>query len=335
MLNPSKERELKQTLSQGHIFKLVCGAGNEQPYEVYWLSYIYTIAGADIIDIAAMPDIVVAAKNGIRDAYKFMKDNNYEYISTNKPFITISIGMEGDTHTRKASIIKDRCLVNHLCSLCVNVCPQDAIDLPSIDSSKCIGCGKCQSICRYNAIKFIYTTKIDHKNLLSCIELGADIIELHASVADTGSTVNEMERIYINLPREYISLCINREKLSNEDLIDLIKESYFVVGDTLMIQSDGIPMSGFNDEYNSSLQSIATADIINKNITVKIPIILSGGTNSKTAKLSKYLGVDINGVAIGSYARKIVKPVLTYPSNDNILIAIETAKSLVKEIKEA
>ena len=34
--------------------------------------------------------------------------------------------------------------------------------------------------------------------------------------------------------------------------------------------------------------------------------MLSGGTNSKTAELAKMCSINYNGIAIGTYARKIV-----------------------------
>ena len=64
-------------------------------------------------------------------------------------------------------------------------------------------------------------------------------------------------------------------------------------------------------------------------------IMLSGGTNSKTAKLAQMCGVNANGVAIGSYARKIVRDYIvrddfytdTYVLND----ALQIAKKLVDD----
>jgi hypothetical protein len=74
-------------------------------------------------------------------------------------------------------------------------------------------------------------------------------------------------------------------------------------------------MSGSNDDYNTTLQAIATADIVQK---AKIPVwlLLSGGTNSNTTELAKLFAVNVHGVAIGSFARKIIKP---YIERDDFL----------------
>ena len=50
-----------------------------------------------------------------------------------------------------------------------------------------------------------------------------------------------------------------------------------------MVQADGAPMSGGSDDYRTTLQAVAMADIVDKaNITPYI--FISGGTNSKTKK---------------------------------------------------
>ena len=53
------------------------------------------------------------------------------------------------------------------------------------------------------------------------------------------------------------------------------------------------------------MQAVATAEIV-QNANLPVYIMLSGGTNSKTAELARMCGIDFNGIAVGSYARKIV-----------------------------
>ena len=53
---------------------------------------------------------------------------------------------------------------------------------------------------------------------------------------------------------------------------------------------------------------------------------MSGGTNSKTSELAHLCGVDFCGVAIGSYARKIIK------NTEDEKEAVESAKKLVETI---
>ena len=38
-------------MESGHLFKFICGAGNEDAAEVYKLCFVYTLAGANAIDM--------------------------------------------------------------------------------------------------------------------------------------------------------------------------------------------------------------------------------------------------------------------------------------------
>ena len=121
--------------------------------------------------------------------------------------------------------------------------------------------------------------------------------------------------------------------MSNEKLICRLKEmlkdreSY-----TTIIQADGAPMSGGKDDYKTTLQAVAAAEII-QNANLPVYILLSGGTNSKTSELATLCGIDFCGVAIGSFARKIVREYTDRPdfyTNPEIFnSALKIAKNLV------
>ncbi len=51
---------------------------------------------------------------------------------------------------------------------------------------------------------------------------------------------------------------------------------------TTIIQADGIPMSGADDTYKTTLQAVAMAEII-QNANLPVHIVVSGGTNSKNS----------------------------------------------------
>ena len=124
--------------------------------------------------------------------------------------------------------------------------------------------------------------------------------------------------------------------MSDEALVDRIskmiesREPYSTI-----IQADGFPMSGGDDNYKSTLQAIATAEIV-QNAKLPVYMMLSGGTNGKTTELAKMCEISYHGVAIGSYARSIVKRYIQRPdfwSNPNVLIsALELAKPLVDTV---
>lgn len=286
-------------LKSKKCFKLVCGAGNEDANEVKKLVSLYSLAGANYFDLSPREDVVLAAKEAIDSVIEEKEKKNY--------FLNVSIGLEGDHHARKAKILEDIC-VN--CGTCKRACLQSAINLIEnhhrVIEKKCIGCGVCEKVCPMKCITFFHKD-IDFKETLpSLIKLGLDSLELHASTPNDELVLNQWQAIS-EIYDGTLSLCIDRSSLGDAQLINRIKNIISKRKDyTTIIQADGAPMSGANDNINTTLQAVATADIVLK---AKLPVfvLLSGGTNSKTTELAKMCGVNTNGVALGSYARKIVK----------------------------
>ena len=246
--------------------------------------------------------------------------------------------MPGDHHVRKAIITKD-CVS---CNLCIPSCPTDAIPKNlTIITELCIGCGNCEAACppAANAIAYDHNAKELLSILPKCIEAGAESIELHAGVPDNESTLKEWEVVSKSIPNGMISMCLDRKHLSNDTLIDRIKAAQNIANERLIIQADGIPMSGGIDDFNTTLQAVSIADLINKRLKNKepgfknLPILISGGTNSNTGNLARKCGVKFNGITIGTHARKIISKYQNNPSKikDNQLNeAIKKAKELIQ-----
>ena len=301
-----------ELLHKSQFFKLVCGAGNEDRKEVEELVFIYTLAGCKGFDVSANVYIVEACSRGIDNALALSSEHlkrNYT-----RPIITVSVGMPGDHHVRKAYITSDKCIK---CNLCIPTCPTDAIPKSlEIISNLCIGCGNCEAVCppAVSAITYEHNSKELAKILPQCTAAGAESIELHAGVPDDNTTINEWRIVSECMPNGMISMCLDRYHLSNVHLIERIRLAKGIAGDRLIIQADGIPMSGGTDDFNTTLQAIGIADIINKELKVKdrgyrkLPILISGGTNSNTGNLARQCGVKFSGITIGTHARSIIKP---------------------------
>jgi len=332
----SRFEELRDLLSRSAYFKLVCGAGNEDAEEVRRLSIIYTLAGCNGFDVSATPSIVRACVEGITEAYQLAPQ--LEKSIPIRPFITVSVGMSGDHHVRKAYIIDD-CID---CGLCIPACPTDAIpDNYDIIRELCIGCGDCEAACppKVAAVRYEHDDKILTEILPACIEAGAENIELHASVPDDESIMAEWETVTAIQQDNFISMCLDRFHLSDYRLIERIRKAKEIAGDRLIIQADGIPMSGGVDDYNTTLQAIAIADVITKDLISKdkkfrdLPILLSGGTNGRTAELAKLCNVKYGGISVGTHARKIVEEQAkqdNFGTNlDNLTEAVRLAEDLV------
>lgn len=321
---------LKRILEERKYFKVVCGAGNEDPLEVEKITMVYTLAGTTTVDISANVEIVKAAKNGIEKAKKIAPDLYKEI--TIDPYINVSVGLKGDPHIRKARINKELCVE---CGLCIESCEQHAINEQfNIIEQKCIGCGDCANVCSEDAIEY-YNMNVDlNKTLPECIKHGTETLELHAVSNDDVSVMKDWKLIDSLVPNNFISMCLDRSLLSNKHLICRIKEAYEITGERFIVQADGVPMSGGSDDYNTTLQAVAIADIIRKS-RIPIKLLLSGGTNSKTGELARMCGVDFNGVAIGTFARKVI---YNYIANENfksdialIEKAVEIAEKLIED----
>jgi len=280
---------------------MVCGAGNEDAIEVEKLVFVYTLAGTKCFDVSANVEVVEHAVSGINKAFDYAIKVNRK-ISI-RPFINVSIGMKGDPHVRKA-IITDTCTN---CLACISECPTNALtDEPQVIEAKCIGCGNCESACKFGAVKFYHKNK-DLKELLEkCKAAGTEQMELHAAVPDSEAIFKEWEMINEIITDNYVSMCLDRIHLGDSQLRRRIRRAKEIAGDRFIVQADGFPMSGGKDDYNTTLQAVAIGDVVMKS-KIDVKVLLSGGTNSLTCELADLCGVEYNGVSIGTFARNLIK----------------------------
>ena len=311
---------LKTLLAQRNFFKLVCGAGNEDSESVKRLVYTYAKAGCKVFDLSAREEILDAAK----EAQKLsgMEDLHY----------CVSVGIKGDPHINKAQIDYNKCIK---CGSCYKLCPNDAIsEYIKVRESRCIGCVTCAKNCPKNAIRMV-ERDADVKSILPyMVSNGVEILELHVTGQDKADLDYKWKIINECNPM-FASICIDRENLSNKVIISRIKEMLSQRAPyTTIIQADGIPMSGSDDSYKTTLQAVAMAEII-QNAKLPVYITVSGGTNSKTAELCSLCGIEYSGIAIGSWARKIVKPYLKRPDfwSNNLIQdeAVKVAEDLIEK----
>lgn len=312
---------LKDLLEQKQCFKLVCGAGNEDADEVKKLVAVYSLAGCQFFDVCAKEEIVEAAKQGLQCAGIF--ENRY---------LCVSVGLSGDPHITKAEIDTNFCIA---CGKCKTVCPHDAINIFStaeIIKKRCIGCSKCVNVCTDNAITMKTQLKDYSEVLPPIIKKGIDCIEFHAITEDE-KDVDEKWELLNKLYDGFLCISLDRSQLGD---IRLKKRVERLVSKrkpyTTIIQADGVAMSGNDDEYSTTLQAVATAQMF-QNSHIPAYIMMSGGTNTKSSELAKLCSVSPNCLAVGSYARKIIKKYLLI---DNLLEdkkmlseAVNIAKSLV------
>lgn len=311
---------LKDLLEEKRCFKLVCGAGNEDINEVEKLVTIYSLAGCQFFDVCANPLVVDAAKKGLQNA-GITKDRH----------ICVSVGIEGDPHVTKAQIDTEKCTN---CGICKINCPHSAIKNTTkieIIKERCIGCSICSKKCPQNAIT-MKSKLIDYDKVLpELISKGIDCIEFHA-ISENEKDVFEKWKLINSVFDGMLCISIDRSGLGDIDLIKQVRKMVEIRKPyTTIIQADGVAMSGNNDEYGTTLQAVATAQMF-QNANLPAYIMMSGGTNTKSTELAKLCGVSPHCIAIGSFARKIVN---NYLSKEDLLgdsVALEEAVKIAKNL---
>lgn len=307
---------LKNLLEDKHCFKLVCGAGNEDVESIRRLVYLYALAGCRFFDLSANEEVVDAVLETLHNA------NIYD------AYICVSVGIKSDPHCNKAVINYDKCIN---CGSCESICPQGAIHYAKVKKSKCIGCGRCWKVCPKMAISYTPEEKKPDEILPQLIKKGIDCIEFHVIGQDENEIFSKWQ--YINETFDgMLSICISRGKLGDEALIERIQKMIANRAPySTIIQADGFPMSGGADDYKTTLQAVATAEIV-QNANLPVYLMLSGGTNSKTTELAQMCSINYHAVAVGSYARKIIKKYIERQDFWTNQLVIEDALNIIKPL---
>ncbi len=134
-------------------------------------------------------------------------------------------------------------------------------------------------------------------------EKDIDVLEFHIDYFSFDCIEKQLNIINQNFHKKIISLSVSREKLSNANIIEIIKLTSSIMKNKFFIEVDGIS-NIVKNSFNNTLQAISTADIINKELRFKnpklkrLPLLISGGTNSFTKTLAIQCKVPFNGITI-------------------------------------
>lgn len=308
-------------LQHGTWFKLICGASFQHLTSVQDLAFLYTLAGADCVDMAADPAVVRAAQSGIAAARAYQSRCRI-------PWLMASFNDGQDPHFRKAQLAEaSRCPID--CPQpCLQVCPPHAIGWTTpdwagqvqIDQALCYGCGRCEPVCPHRLIETWGHQRSVGELLPELLELGIQAIEIHTQIGRTtsfGQVWQELTPWLQDL--ELVSISFN-DGPGLEAYLRHLVQIMDPKPKRLIWQTDGRPMSGDLGAGTTG----PTLRLAQKVLSWGLPgyVQLAGGTNGVTvSKLDPQLAIA--GVAYGSYARQQVASALDCLS----LQSIQTSKT--------
>ncbi len=297
-------KKITKALETGSFRKVICGASNTSEKQVERLTLVYSLCGADVIDIAPQKGIYTAAKRGIIKAYELAEKQPGIYPGFNVPAIMKSINAGKDKHFRKADFNLQRCVQ---CLECVKQCQSGALTevdgKTSFSSEKCYGCASCVEACQHNVITTTANPFIPEKDKNDIGKF--DAIEIHTgnSSVEEVKTFLEFNKTIIGRAA-FISVSIDSTRFNNKELPEYVNPVIKLFSKKIILQVDGISMRG-GSKNSSTLQTIAAAAALQEE-KVDAYIQLAGGTNHLTSEFVRLAGLNISGIAYGTFAKKII-----------------------------
>jgi len=328
------------SLEAGHWFKLICGASFQHLPAVRNLTLAYGLAGADCVDVAADPAVVVAAREALQLVGRLMDAARLHGFKVQTiPWLMVSLNDGEDPHFRKAAFDPTYCPVDCV-RPCESICPAQAIAFsPLVEASgvvdnRCYGCGRCLPVCPIQQI----TTRSYVSTPVAIAPLvlqGVDAVEIHTQIG----RLTDFQRLW-----QAIVPFIHKLKViaiscpDGEGMIDYLWALHDLITPLpcpIIWQTDGRPMSG--DIGDGATR--AAVKLGQKVLAAGLPgyVQLAGGTNDHTVAKLKALGLlkpqtvssdlsmlqeegnhdpipqpphYIAGVGYGSYARALLAPIL-------------------------
>jgi Fe-S-cluster-containing hydrogenase component 2 len=322
------------SLRQGQWFKLICGASYQHLPMVRNLALVYTLAGADCIDVAADRAVVMAALEGIEAAMGLAPE-----VST-RPWLMVSLNDGEDPHFRKAVFDSTVCPAD--CPRpCETICPAEAITVEGVISERCYGCGRCLPVCPLGLIEAqAFETKLDAiaTSLLPSLIPYISAIEIHTKPnrADLFARLWQQLQPFVAQLQLIAVSCPDGEGVI--EYLRSLHEQMQPSPTALIWQTDGRPMSGDIGDGTTHAAIAFGQKVLNARLPGYVQ--LAGGTNAYTVEKLKHLNLwdNVSGVAYGSYARRLVMPLLeTTPyletEPEQLCLAVALASELVSQVK--
>ena len=296
-------------LRNGRYLKIIIGAAVTDAHMIEMETAIYTIAGASAVDVNASTDSIEAAQRGRELGLRYLEERRKKLTP---PMLVASVPYRNDVHDKKAQIDPARC---RSCGTCLKVCTINLAISPDfrVIDGKCRGCGRCREKCPAGAVKLIASTTEApmHKVVIGAVNANADAIELHLSSVGVSTFEEVLTQCRESLREVVVSVCL----FSNQAVPVVAQREVKIAcevfaGQTLIIQADGIPMSGDNPGFLPGLQAIAAGELALYAIgdAPDVYVQISGGATSTTLPMAKAWGLRFGGVGIGQHSLSVLQP---------------------------
>ena len=178
-------------------------------------------------------------------------------------------------------------------------------------------------------------SNLDNSQIFKKLEgfknLNVDVIDIHFNDIDFLNNIKNFDIICEFFKDKMFSVNLSRKKLSNVHMIDLLEKCYTYKKNNFIIEVEGMIID--ENKFSHNLQTISTADIINKQFKEKsfkfkkIPIILGNCNSLEIEKLAQECNVPFNGISINyQYINNLLK-------KKSYLCSDEEINDLINEIK--
>ncbi len=172
-----------------------------------------------------------------------------------------------------------------------------------------------------------FFSSLDSNQLFDKIEFlrenDIDVIDIHFNDIDYINNIKKVDLICEFFQDKIISINLSRKRLSNIHMVDLLTTYFGHFKNKIIIEIEG--MRYYDDDLNQVLQTVSTADIINKQFKLnspkykRVPLILGNSYNRKVEELSLECNVSYNGINIDSnHIRKYIEGKINLDENDKI-----------------
>jgi len=345
------------SLQTGRWFKLIGGASYQHLPSIRNLALAYTLAGADCIDVAADPAVVNAVKEAFFVVSRLRQMPEWAAqlpgkIPSELPLLMVSFSDGDDPHFRKATFDPQRCPED--CTRpCEQICPAAAIaftpQTTGVIEDRCYGCGRCLPVCPMQHIETV-TRATKAGAIAASLLAQVEAIEIHTQVGRYDAFMALWSGLQPYLHHLSVVSISCPDQVGAIAYLWQLYEGIQPLNLPLIWQTDGRPMSGDIGKGTTH----ATLRYAHKVMQSGPPgyVQLAGGTNDHTAAKLGPLATatasatsatsslpwdhvdrpvpQLGGVAFGSFARRLLNPVLAEWSTEPLFASAMSAEERLK-----